>query len=418
MRTSCYLEKKDGATVQGQHLGELFEVASVAKVFTSYWAINQLGPNYRFETRFHVTPVSEHLVDVHIEGAGDPFYAHQQFYAIIAELNKIKIQKIRNLTFDENFYFMHDARTDSAVEEFWDDARLGEVNTRYFLQMTLNQVRRANNATAQAKWKKVFYPANLHALRTKVKSLVDFDLPINIFMSVASVKQVKQADYVRSDSTKTYASNSLPLHKILKEINRSSNNRAAEIIFKTLGGAPRFQDFMEAELALDQDDVAFVNGSGFPDMNQVPKVYDKATCEAVIAVIVALDNEMEKSKMGLENVMAVSAPDIGEASTISGRYGNGPFQRSVIAKTGSVDPVVALAGALETQEGEIYFNFIHSATGKNSWKFMRPKIYEAMKVLLNKFGGAKPIDYEYELFSYVDSQIVFRELNSATPSQP
>jgi D-alanyl-D-alanine carboxypeptidase/D-alanyl-D-alanine-endopeptidase (penicillin-binding protein 4) len=428
MKTSCHLLNKEGAKVEGSHLGELFEVASVAKVFTSYWAVTQLGPNFRFETRFHITPIpNSSAVDLHIEGSGDPMFSRFQLYAAIAELNKLKIQNIRHLTYDENFYYLLDPRSDAANEEFWGGARIEPGLPKVGLNTTFANIRRANNETVKAKWKKVFLPAQYGQLVAHLKKFSPaVRMPVNIYMAVASINHLPLASYVRKDSTKTYATLSLPLHRILKEINRSSNNRASEIIFKVLGGKERFAEFMEAQLGLDQDDVSFVNGSGYPDILQVPKVYDKATCEAVIAVIEALDNEMDKSKMGLEDVLSVSAPSPGafpagpqdnagrEGSTISGRYGSGAFQHAVVAKTGSVDPVVSLAGVLHTQQGEVYFTHIHGATGRSSWKRVRPKIFIAMQNLLAKFGGAAPIEYTYSVYAHVDEQSAFRELmNSA-----
>src|SRR5437868_7576220 len=54
MNSMCYLEDKQGAKVEGTNPQNMYEIASVSKIVTSFWALSKLGPEYSFTTRIFV----------------------------------------------------------------------------------------------------------------------------------------------------------------------------------------------------------------------------------------------------------------------------------------------------------------------------------------------------------------------------
>lgn len=403
VRSSCYVMDKEGAKVQGVNLQTMYEIASVSKVFTAYWAVKKLGVNYRYETKFHVTPVDNDTVDIHIEGGMDPLFNAWQMQYVISELNKLNIKKVRTLSFDENFAFMMATRTGHAVH--------GNITPR-------------DPNPAEVKEQLDIYKGQIHFayenFRNRLDETVEISLPEKLNFSIENVEHVKKADYKAVDTTVSYSTKSLPLHRLLKEMNRTSNNWAANTIFEQLGGAEKFGPFLEKELSLTSKQVSFVNGSGdsFRTAADQPKKYNKATCGAVLAVTAALSEETEKQKMALSDVMAVAGEerDLGyesdERGTVAGGYSRPETTNALIAKTGTVDPSVALAGAIETQDGRIYFGYIYTRGSRNQLRLDLIKLIKNHKGKESIEGLAK-----LKMFSMIDSKAQLVRVNKA-PAAP
>ncbi|RYZ85879.1 MAG: hypothetical protein EOP06_15560, partial [Proteobacteria bacterium] len=103
LNAMCYLEEKPGSAVQGTNMDSMYEIASVSKIVTSYWALSTLGPDYRFVTQVYVDQASAGTVDVHIEGGADPYFGREMTHFLFSELQRLGVKKIRDLTFDQNF---------------------------------------------------------------------------------------------------------------------------------------------------------------------------------------------------------------------------------------------------------------------------------------------------------------------------
>ncbi len=66
LSSSC--TSTDGKTIKGLRTDDLYPIASVSKVFTSYWALKTYGVDYRFITKVHLAKV-EGEWQAHIEGS-------------------------------------------------------------------------------------------------------------------------------------------------------------------------------------------------------------------------------------------------------------------------------------------------------------------------------------------------------------
>lgn len=399
VRSSCQVMDKEGAKVQGTNVDRMFEIASVSKVFTAYWAIKAFGPNYRFQTKFHVTPVDNDTVDIHIQGGMDPLFNAWQMQYAIAEMNKQNIKKVRTLSFDENFAFMMATRTGYAVH--------GNVTPRD------PDPERVKKELETFKGQIHFAYGNF---KSRLAETVKIKMPEKLTFSIENIEHVKRSDYAATDKTVSYATKSLPLHMILKEMNRMSNNWAANTIFEFLGGASGFKDFMQKDLGFDDKKVSFINGSGdsWRKAADKPKLYNKATCSAVLAVTVALDDIMtNKYKMGLYDVMAVAGEerglgyDGGERGTVAGGYSRPETTSSMIAKTGTVDPSVALAGTVETQDGRVYFGYIYLPSARSQLRLDLIRLIKA-------HNGKEVIDNlpKLSLYSMIDAQAELKRVQS------
>jgi len=385
MNAMCYLEDKSGASVEGTNTQNKYEIASVSKIVTSFWAIDTLGPDFRFNTKVFVDPVGNGTYDVHIAGSSDPYFGREMTYFLFSELYRNQITKIRTLSFDEKFTL------------FWN---VREKPTWSFnpspsdIQTTLRQKLRLNNAE--------YTITRLNAKKMGV------DMVDSPRISVSQIGFLTSYQYQQFATTQIYQLQSAPLHDYLKEMNRNSNNHVADHIFAFLGGPDSFQRFIKSRLNLEANEIQFVNGSGDKvvvkdDKNKSQKVYNESSCNALVEVIEALRRDLRKDgKYDLQNIMAVSGVD--PKTTLGGRYATAQVSGAVVAKTGSVDPAITLAGMITTANGNVYFGILYKTKSPSDWNSARNAIREKVIGLMNQFGGKDAInDYNTEGFLPFDN---------------
>lgn len=76
-----------------------FTPASTTKVITALVAMQTLGANYRFTTRFYLKKTALTIV-----GGGDPYLVSQEVEAICLKLKEVGLTKIDKLIIDNSFY--------------------------------------------------------------------------------------------------------------------------------------------------------------------------------------------------------------------------------------------------------------------------------------------------------------------------
>src|SRR5689334_5670792 len=102
----------DGKDLIAQNADKPFVPASVAKVVTAWLALEVLGPDYRFETRFYLDDKRV----LYVRGGGDPFLVSEELALLASELvTTIGKQPIAGIVLDAS-YFPADLRI-PGVEE-------------------------------------------------------------------------------------------------------------------------------------------------------------------------------------------------------------------------------------------------------------------------------------------------------------
>lgn len=88
--------------------GTAFAPASVMKLVTTQAALELLGPGHRWITRLHATGSQEGDVlhgDLVIEGGGDPRFAHEDLWQLLARLRALGLREIRgDLILDRSLF--------------------------------------------------------------------------------------------------------------------------------------------------------------------------------------------------------------------------------------------------------------------------------------------------------------------------
>lgn len=384
MKTYCYMDPQ--GQVQGQNVDKLVEIASVSKVLVSHWAISKLGPEARIKTRFHVSQVGGGQVDVHIEGDFDPTFNTTRFALIAGHLNSLGIKSIRQLTFDEKFRFalaIYDSNAAISSDPSWVIKQDNEITPLLRHAVTnIGSIYSQAMASEAGKVNRAGYPAKAQ-------------------LTVGNIEFKASADFSKGlISTQTYSTQSITIADILKKMNLKSNNYLANILFEHLGGPAKYLQFIKFSLGLDAKSISMLNGSGYP-IKENGKRYDNlATCRSVVKVVKSLRDQMRQSGMAFADVIAVTGL---EPSTLSGAYAGSLTNGSLIAKTGTADPVVALAGIASTQEGAISFAVMVADGRPGRASSGRVLIRQKVEEIIRKYGGASKISYEAESFYEMDN---------------
>ena len=187
----------------------------------------------------------------------------------------------------------------------------------------------------------------------------------------------------RHQVTSSFILKSVELHRILKEMNRNSNNFAADKLFERLSRIQTFKDYLTKSLNIDEKEFNFVNGSGYPEVIQGKKIYNSATCDTVLKVDKKLYQIAAAQNFGLRYILPVAGldADADGDSTVTNIYSSNLTEGSLVAKTGTISQSVSLAGAVLTNDDLVYFhitatsgdyaqikNFIHSLIKNNGGK--------------------------------------------------
>jgi D-alanyl-D-alanine carboxypeptidase/D-alanyl-D-alanine-endopeptidase (penicillin-binding protein 4) len=157
---------------------------------------------------------------------------------------------------------------------------------------------------------------------------------------------------VSYESMKVLASyTSPPLGEIIAQINKSSRNLDAELLFRTLGKSSRNDGSARAsaevvnatlmKMAIPPGSMIVYDGSGLSRMNLV-----------MPSALVALLEYMYRQENF--SYFLASLPVAGVDGTLRERMKNSPAEGKVTAKTGSMTRVLNLSGYVRGREGGIY----------------------------------------------------------------
>jgi D-alanyl-D-alanine carboxypeptidase/D-alanyl-D-alanine-endopeptidase (penicillin-binding protein 4) len=90
-----------GSELVAQNIDQPFVPASVAKIVTGWLALEVLGPDYRFQTRFYLDDKGV----LYVRGGGDPFLVSEELAALATQLVEVIGKKpITGIVLDASYY--------------------------------------------------------------------------------------------------------------------------------------------------------------------------------------------------------------------------------------------------------------------------------------------------------------------------
>ena len=326
---------QSGPMLMANHQGTIpLPAASLTKIATSLAAFKTWGPNHQFQTLVSSTgPVVNGVVqgDLVITGTGDPMFVGEEAIALGNSLNKIGIKQVKGNLIITGAFAM--------------DFQRNPLLAGQLLKQALNH-------------------------RTWSRSVV---FQYSVMPKGTPKPQVIIAGNIRVDpqpkvgQTLLVRHLSLPLSKIIKEMNVFSNNDIAEMLAESVGGADVVSTTAAQLAGVSKSEILLINGSGLGKENRISP-------RAVCAIFMALQRESSSYKLTLSDLFPTSGLD--NRGTIHSRH----MPKATVMKTGTLNDVSALAGVVPTRDrGLVWFTIINRGGNISAFRAEQDKLLQNLE---------------------------------------
>ncbi len=314
--------------------------ASISKLFTTLWAIEKLNKDYKFKTNFYI----DDNKTLYVLGSKDPFFVTESILYVLDRILNDSIN-IKKIVFDKNFYFNWKSEPEDV---------LNKLKSYFVIRSKDKEVKKVQ---------KLF---NERGFDIKISEILNSIESIQ-FQSKINTKYLQ----------KVFTFNSHPLYKIIKQMNKYSNNFIADIIFNNLGGEKAFNIYLNKKLNISNKTTYLYTGSGLGD--------NYTTCFDTIRVLEELINQVNKQSIHPYDIIAVPTSDNG---TLKNRLSH--FEKSMVAKTGTLNGTVTLGGLVFTDKGYQFFTLFNEINFLSKGRSFQDEF------LNNYFLSTSHFDYEEE----------------------
>jgi serine-type D-Ala-D-Ala carboxypeptidase/endopeptidase (penicillin-binding protein 4) len=337
---------QSGNTLLANHQGTTpLPAASLTKVATSLIALQKFGPEHQFITLIGTNGQIENGVlkgDLIIQGSEDPLFVWEEAIALGNALNQKGIKRITGSLI--------------IVDKFYMNFELDPLKSGELLKQGLNSQIWSPEATAQYQT----LPPNTP------KPQVAIDGNIQVLPSPPANVQPLVKHY------------SLPLAELIKKMNQYSNNLMADMLADTVGGAKVVAQKAAEATGVPPAEIQLVNGSGLSEENLISP---RAAC----ALFLALERYLQPYNMTVADVLTVVGKDQG---ILSERQ----LPKLAVIKSGTLDNVSALGGALPTQKQEtVWFAIMNGGANVEQFRTQQEVL---LKSFVNQWGTvqASPVE--------------------------
>ncbi len=337
---------QSGNTLLANHQGTVpLPAASVTKVATTLAALQTFGPDRQFITVFGTTGTIQDGVlkgDLVVQGAEDPFFVWEEAVAVGNLLNRIGIKRVTgNLVIVGKFYMNFEANP-----------------------------QKAGNLLKQGLNAQIWPPEAQTQYRTlppgTPKPQVVISGSVQVAPSISSPVQPLVRQY------------SFPVAELLKKMNRYSNNKMAEMFANAVGGPKIVTQKAAVAAGVLPTEIHLINGSGLGVENRISP-------RAAVAMFLAIEQLLKPYNMTVADIFTIVGQDEGILEVRS-------LPQSAVVKSGTLDNVSALAGALPTQQqGTIWFAIMNFGSNTKGFRTQQEAI---LKNFVNQLGSVQTLPAE------------------------
>ncbi len=380
----CYTDSK--GKLQGSNIDMQVRLASVTKLITTLWAMEEKGPNFRYETKLFIKGNN-----LHIQGSFDPFMSNEKMLFLISQLNTLGYTHFDKITYDKFVQIFPGAQAHVDPYPLITRDSNGKNIKQYF-----------NTAS----WSKIFKAEydRLASLAKKDRFLKSVEMSVDTIEFAEKNPMVADASKVPAD-VRVLTLASPELYKYLKETNVKSNNYSSHTIFLNLGGVAKFEKWAESRFGINTDKMKLWNGNGLPTTIDGKRNDNYATCAVMAELVEALKDSAERQGKEIEDVVAVPGSDAG---TFANRLNSSDLKNTFVAKTGTLMHTSTLSGAMNTQTGYSFFGIYNQTTDVTSAKQVQNAMVKAM---MEEMSGPKTFGYQVEGFHAYDNNENVKKFN-------
>ena len=379
-------ETVDGVEAASTRPDVPFNPASVVKVGTSLWALDRLGPDFRYETSMgYLGELDRDTGSIHgalvVRGQGDPDFHLENAFLVAKSLNGLGLRRVDGDLAVTGSFFMG---WENGVER--DDGSAGE--------RALVMGARLLNALDVSRW-----TARQRQAWMELCARRGWDpaTPPSVSFT-GGVRYVADPGKVRP--LVTHLSNPLPV--VLRRFNVYSNNDIIRIA-DGLGGAAALTEFLRFRLAAKPHELELSSASG--------QSRNRMTARVAVRLMREFQSDLENYDLQLDDVLPVPGCDPGPTRRMFPKLANDPQGPRAVVKTGTLTTtdggVVVLAGAFSNSDlGMVFFCVAATRTGREITRWRSAE--EAwLLMLMESVAGAESRECGPELpFSSSDAVVV------------
>ncbi len=348
---ACTVVRVDGRVVASSGTDVAMIPASVQKLLTAVAVLDTIDPAERFATVLLAGSVVDGIVerDLHLVGGGDPMLAQQRYADAYSRQPQLltpivgfaELLTDAGITRVRGRIVVHDDRYDGTrYVESWPDRYLDESNAGPVGALTIND--------GFVEWEPQRVEANdpaVYAGQVLSSTLRAAGIGVDGGVRRASADELEALDEIAP--TELGRLESAPVAEIVQQMLRESDNNTAESLLKELGyraegvgstaAGSRVVEAAMAARGLDVSDLAVMDGSGLDRGNQV-------SCGLLAELL---------EQVGPASVVGEGMAVAGESGTLAHRFVGTEVSGRLYAKTGLLNNVNALAGYVQTLDGNI-----------------------------------------------------------------
>jgi len=334
LRLVWYAEDRDGGEVASQGADDPINPASVVKVATSLWALERLGPEFRYETRCFARGSVDRSRgvldgDLVVQGSGDPDFHAENAFLLAAALNQAGVREVRGALVVNRSFWMG-----------WENGSAGTEPDPF--KRGMGMAARLKQALDPRRW-------NPSIRRTWHDFAARRGLNRNAPPRVV-VRGGVGVDGESRGGELLVVHRSKPLLAALRRFNCFSNNDI-ERVAAGLGPVAELVGLLAVRCGLPADAIQLETASGLGTNRLSPRV--------VVRLLHEFRHTCERLGVPLEAVLPVGGCDGGTVTRFFPLLSTGEFAASVVGKTGTLTStdggVAVLAGFAGTAKGEVAF---------------------------------------------------------------
>lgn len=358
---ACVLVKSDGRVVVERKSDQSFAPASLMKLATAIGALELLGTDYRMQTKFVTNGKFSNGVvdgDLYVIGGGDPLLTTKGYTTVFDDPDQLlePMSDVINLLKEKGVKEVRGSI-------IGDDSRYENVRwiptwpTRYQIGGTVSPlsalvVNDGNTGYSET-------PDEPNTNRKAGDPPLLFAQTLKTMLNQNGITANGEAKTGRAPEQQKEIAvfESVPMLDIVNEMLANSDNTTAELVVREIGVNARGQGTTAEGLAairevlvsksIPLEGFTQVDGSGLDLTNRM-------SCKTGLALYETIDTYQEVSS---------KLPVAGRTGTLRKRMLQAEATGKVVAKTGTLNSVNALAGRATTKPGNfIEFIFIHNGT--------------------------------------------------------
>ena len=308
----CY---NDSGTLKGHNLDASLRIASLSKLFTSYYIAEKLGFDHQYKTTFELTSTRKLI----IRGDKDPYFLEHGIFYIISTLKKAGINNLIEVIVDKDFYFHFKTKSSKFLDKL----------DIYFNTRKWHNRVEGNSLRIKDQYK------NISKL---IKRRIGIELIKTPSFSVTKIRPMDENDIRLGEVIAKWTLPSVKMIEYLKILNSYSNNMTSDEFVDQLGGMSAYNKFFQDKGYR----INFVTGSGLNKGSGKNRRDNYASCRQVHRILSELRKKLKKAGYEPHDLLPVAKDDVG---TLSDRFSNWEFRENFVFKTGTlkIKPTSALA---------------------------------------------------------------------------